>query len=65
MATARELLYNNAGEMVKMNPEAYTELSTRVGQISAAWPTIMPPEQPVYSAEEVMEMAEEIKQMMN
>ncbi len=63
VATARELLYNNAEEMVKMNPEAYTQLSTMVGQVSAAWPTVMPPSQPVYSAQEVMEMAEEIEKI--
>ncbi len=65
VATARELLYNSAEEMVKMNPEAYTQLSTMVGQISAAWPTIMPPSQPVYSAEEVTVMAEKIADVTN
>jgi hypothetical protein len=64
VATARELLYNNAQQMVKTNPETYTKLSTMVGQISATWPTIMPPSQPVYSAEEVTNMAKDIENMM-
>ena len=63
VATARDLLYNNAQEIVQTNPEAYAQLSTMVGQVSAAWPTIIPPSQPVFSAEEVMEMAEEIEKM--
>jgi len=48
---------------VQMNPDGYAKLSTMVGEISAAWPTIMPPSQPVFSAEEVTQMAQEIEAM--
>ncbi|PSO50068.1 MAG: hypothetical protein BRC33_04395 [Cyanobacteria bacterium SW_9_44_58] len=64
VAAARQLLYNNAQEMVKKNPKTYTELSTMVGEISAAWPTIMPPAQSVYSADEVTNMAKDIENLM-
>lgn len=65
VATARELLYNSAEEMVQTNPEAYVQLSTMVGRVSAAWPTIMPPSRPVYSPQEVMDIAEDIEAMMD
>ena len=61
LATVRNLLYSEAGNLVEENPEAYREIATLVGKLSAAWPTTMPPSSKVYTAQEVTAMAQEME----
>lgn len=64
LATVRNLLYSEAGKMVEENPETYREISTLVGKLSAAWPTIKPPSSKIYTDEEVTAMAQEIEAIL-